>query len=162
MDAIKIYFELIRPIPMPWQVAVFIFTSALAVYWAIRLGKFLIALVGKIGGKLTEWIVRLLLLPEFLVTSFFRWIKIGSVPGADTYDDFIESIGTVLHNFFKKVTEFQEKRITFPTGWIILTMIFVIIVWYLREVPDYQNTTFSEYVDWGFDLYYNLQSKVFR
>lgn len=162
MDAIKIYFELIRPIPMPWQVAVFIFTSALAVYWAIRLGKFLIALVGKIGAKLTEWIVRLLLLPEFLITSFFRWIKIGSVPGADTYDDFIESIGTVLHNFFKKITEFREKKITFPTGWIVLTMIFVIIVWYLREVPDYQNTTFSEYVDWGFGLYYNLQFKVLR
>lgn len=162
MDAIKIYFELIRPIPMPWQVAVFIFTSTLAVYWAIRLGKILIALVGKVGAKLTEWIVRLLLLPEFLITSFFRWIKIGSAPGADTYDDFIESIGTVLHNFFKKVTEFQEKKITFPIGWIILIMIFVIIVWYLREVPDYQNTTFSKYVDWGFGLYYNLQSKVLR
>lgn len=162
MDAIKIYFELIRPIPMPWQVAVFIFTSAIAIYWTIRIGKFFITLFGKVGAKLTEWIVRLLLLPEFLITSFFRWMKIGSVPGADTYDDFIESIGAVLHSFFNKVSTFQEKNIKFPMGWIILLMIFVIVLWYMREVPDYQNTTFSEYVDWGFGLYYKLQSSALR
>lgn len=161
MDAIKIYFELIRPIPMPWQVAVFIFTSAIAIYWAIRTGRILITLLGKVGATLTEWLVRLLLLPEFLITSFFRWIKIGTAPGTDTYDDFIVSIGATLHNFFKKVSTFQEKNIRFPMGWIFLLMIFVVVIWYLREVPDYQNTTFSDYVDWGFNLYYKLQSKVF-
>lgn len=162
MDAIKIYFELIRPIPMPWQVAVFIFTSTIAIYWTIRIGKILITLFGKVGAKLTEWIVRLLLLPEFLITSFFRWIKVGSVPGTDTYDDFIESIGEVLHNFFMKVSTFQDKNIKFPMGWVILIMILVVVLWYMREVPDYQRTTFSEYVDWGFGLYYQLQSKVLR
>lgn len=161
MDLIKIYFELIRPISMPWQVAVFIFTSAIVIYWIIRIGKFLIILFGKIGTKLTEWIVRLLLLPEFLLTSFFRWTKIGSVPGADSFDDVVESIGVALHNFFKKASTFQGKALKFPMGWIILLMIFVVVVWYLREVPDYQNTTFSEYVDKGFSLYYKLQSKVF-
>ena len=144
---------------MPWQVAVFIFTSAIAIYWTIRIGKILITLFGKVGIKLTEWIVRLLLLPEFLLTSFFRWIKIDSVPGADMYDDLIVSIGETLHSFFKKVETFQEKNIKFPTGLIILIMIFVVVVWYMREMPEYQNTTFSEYADLGFGLYYTLQSK---
>lgn len=161
MDAIKIFFELIRPIGMPWQVAIFVFTSAIVIYWIIKIGTVLIALFGKIGLKLTEWLVRLLLLPEFLITSFFRLIKIGSIPGTDSYDDLIETINVALQNFFRKISTFQGKDLKFPMGWIILLIIFIVVVWYLREVPDYQNTTFSEYVDGGFSLYYKLQSKVF-
>lgn len=160
MDLVKIYFELIRPVDMPWQVAVFIFTVTLVVYWIIRIGQGLIILFGKIGTKLTEWIVRLLLLPEFLFTSLFRWIKVGSAPGADTYDDFIVSIGSFLHEFFNKASTFRGRNIKFPMRWVMLLMIFVIVVWYMREFPDYRNTTFSEYVDRGFSLYYKLQSRI--
>lgn len=162
MDAIKIYFELIQPIDMPWQVAIFIFTSSVIVFWGIGIGKFLITFLGKVGVKLTEWLVKLLLLPEFLFTSSFRLLKIGSVPGADFYDDIIEAIGNALHSFFSKISTFQNIKIKFPTGWIILSMILVIVLWYMRETPEYQNTTFSEYVNWGFGLYFDLQSKVFR
>lgn len=160
MDVIKIYFELIRPIDMPWQVAVFIFTSAVAIYWIVRISKFLIVFLGKAGAKLTEWLIKLLLLPEFLLTSAVRSVKIGSLPGTDSYDDIVEAIGNTLQSFFRKAQSFQEKNIKFPMGWIILLMILVVVLWYMREVPDYKNTTFSKYVDWGFGLYYELQSKV--
>lgn len=161
MDIIKIYFELLRPIDMPWQVAVFVFISAVVIYWIIRLSKILVTLLGKIGLKLTEWLIKLLLLPEHLVTSFFRWVKLGDFPGAGTYDDFILAVGEVIYKFFQSVLTFQEKTLKFPTGWILLSMMFIVVIWYMREVPDYRNTTFSEYVDWGFSLYYKLQSKVF-
>lgn len=162
MDVIKIYFELIRPIDMPWQVAVFIFTSAIAIYWIIRISKFIVVFLGKAGTKLTEWLVKLLLLPEFLLTSLFRLVKIGSLPGTDSYDDIVEAIDNALQSFFRKVSSFEERKIKFPTGWIILLMILVIVLWYMQEIPDYQNTTFSEYVDKGFGLYYKLQSTVLR
>lgn len=162
MDIIKIYFELIRPVDLPWQVAIFIFTSAIAVYWVIRISKFLIAFLGKIGIKLTEWLVKLLLLPEFLLTSLFRLLNTNSPPGTDSYDDLVEAVGNGLQTFFKKASSFQERNIKFPMGWIMLLMILVIVLWYMREVPDYQNTTFSEYVDWGFGLYYELQARVLR
>lgn len=162
MDAIKIFFELLRPIPMPWQVAVFVFIGAVIVFFTIRLSKVLVALFGKMGMKLTEWLIKFLLLPEHLATSFFHWIKLGDLPGAVTYDDLVLSVGEVIYKFFQKISTFQEKNLKFPVGWILLSVILIIVIWYMREVPDYQNTTFSEYVDWGFGLYYNLQSKVLK
>lgn len=162
MDIIKIYFELIRPVDMPWQVAVFIFTSAIAIYWIVRICKFVVVFLGKAGTKLTEWLVKLLLLPEFLLTSLLRLVKIGPLPGTDSYDDIVEATGNALQSFFRKISSFDDGKIKFPMGWVVLLMIFIVGLWYMREVPDYKNTTFSEYVNWGFGLYYKLQSKVLR
>lgn len=160
MALVQIYFELLNLIPMPWQVSAFIFFSALFLYWAFYLGKLLIALIGRIGMKLTEWGARLLLLPEFLITSIFRVLRLKSAPGAGIYDDFVEAVGGGVYKLFEAISKVQTRELHYPTRWILLAMIIPIVAWYLRQSPDLQGSLFAQYVDQGFGMYYSMQYRL--
>jgi hypothetical protein len=158
---IQVYFELLNLLPMPWQATAFIFFTTLVIYWAIYLGKLFVAILGKVGMKLTEWIVRLLLLPEFLTTSLFRWLHLTSVPGAAVYDDVIETIGGAIYKIFATVSKAQTQTLHYPVKWVILAMIVPVIAWYLRQLPNLQGSLFAQYVDQGFGIFYSIEHSAY-
>ena len=160
MALLQIYFELLNLIPMPWQVSAFIFFLVLFLYWAIYLGKLLIVLAGKVGMKLTEWGARLLLLPEFLMTSLFRVLRLKSAPGAGIYDDFVEAIGGGIYKLFEAISKAQNREMRFQTRWLLLAMVIPIVAWYLRQLPDLQGSIFAHYVDQGFNMYFSMQYSI--
>lgn len=162
MDLIKIFFELIRPVEMPWQIVIFIFVGSIVVYWVIRLGSIVVVWLGKAGMGIIEGLYKLLLLPEHLITSLFRKIKLDSITnsGADTYGEFVAMLCKAIYNLFQKLSTFRGSNIGFPMRWVVLSMILVVVVWFMRLNPDYRNTVFLKYVNSGFNLYLKLQSKV--
>lgn len=158
MAIVKIYFELLGLIPIPFRVSLFIFLTSLFGIWAFRLGKYLIAFIAQIGMKLAEWGTRLLLLPEFLLMQFLRLVNIKYIPGAGVYDDIVLAIGGGLNKFFGWLKSIEKKDFTYPGGLIFLVMIVVVIAWYLMSTQEMMGTLTSGYIAQFFTWYFDLES----
>ncbi len=157
MALMRIYFEILNLFPMPIQFVVFLFVTSVFIYLCLRLVKYLLVLLGKIGMKLAEWLTRLLLLPEYLFTSLLRLIRINYIPGAGFYDDVMEAIGRFLYKAFEKITLVEKKNIPYPIGWILLFMALSVGAWFLALAPEMRGTLTSLYIARFFTWYYSLQ-----
>lgn len=160
MAPIRIYFELLNLIPMPWQVSAFLFISALIIYWTFLLLRFLISALSTVGMKLTELLTRLFLLPEFILTSLFHFLHLRNVPGADLYDDVVQGIFGAIYKFFERIVKIRDIEYSFPKGWVFLVALIPIVAWFMRAIPDLRGTLTEEYINRGFELYAAMQQGI--
>lgn len=162
MEFFRTYFELLNLIPMPFQVAVFIFSTSIIIYWITKFSIYLLAVIGKIGIKIVEWGTKLLLLPAYLLISLFRLIKVNYAPfGVGIYDDIIESICRWPFLLFESITKIKSDGFRFPIGWVFLSMIIVVAAWYLAISPDVEGGLTQKYIFSAFNQYYILQQWAF-
>jgi hypothetical protein len=157
MDIFRIYFELLSLLQMPWEVLAFIFITSLFIYWLLRGARWLFVLLAKVGVKITEWMVKLFLLPEYLFTSFFRLLHIKSVPGTEAYDNAIVGAGGAIAKFLGNAQNIKHKKMRFPFWWIILILVIVVAAWFLQFLPSLRGTTTLRYIQKVFNLYLSLK-----
>lgn len=156
-DLLRIYFELLGLLPMPFEVAAFIFITSLFLFWVFRLLSFLIRFVGTIGAALTELLVRLFLLPEYILMRLLRLFSIEYIPGAGMYDDVVQAAGGFVYKGFEKLKYVRKSDFPYPARWIFLFIIIVIVAWYAQSMPDLQGSVTSSYIEKFFSWYGELR-----
>lgn len=160
MAIIRIYFELLSLIPMPFQVAVFLLITSLCIYWTVRILAKTMGIVGQVGMKISIWFTQLLLLPEFLYTNLLRLAGIKYIPGSGIYDDIVEAIGGFFYKIFESLEKIKNKEVKFPGGLVWLSIIGIIIIWYLSFSSEMQGTLTAQYIHSFFGWYYEFQYKA--
>ncbi|WP_448337226.1 hypothetical protein [Chloroflexus aurantiacus] len=157
---LELFFRLLDLVEMPWQASLFLLCLILLLFSLLQVSKRIVGFVGKLGMKLVELAVRMFLLPEYLVSSLFRRLKLRSLPGIDIYDELVEAVGRSTYNMFERISKIQERKIRFPVFLTILIVSIPIAAWYLRYYAVLQDSPVGSYIDRGFTAYEQLKRLV--
>ncbi len=158
LDLAQILFTLVSLIPMPWQVSAFLLLITLVLHLLIVITRSLIVMVGKFGKRITIWVFRLLLLPEFLIVSFLRNLNLPVFAIFEMYDVFIETVSRELYNFFRKISKANTRRLRVPKIGMLIILSIPILAWYLPLYTNLpQDSLIMDYIRHGFRFYYHIR-----
>lgn len=160
MAIVRVYFELLGLLPMPFEVAAFIFFTTLLFFWLLLLIRPLLGWVGKAGMFITELLIRLFLLPEYIFMSLLRLFDVKYVPGSGVYDDIVRVFFGYIYKAFEKLTPTNTRSFSYPTKWVFLIVILVVVAWYAESATELQGSLTRQYIQDFFGWYDAIKFKA--
>lgn len=160
-DAIRVFWEIMLLVSMPWRASLIIFVAILFLYhvgwrlltWLVeRLSRFLLFLV--------ESTVSLLLLPEYWITKQLREHGRKPLPGSYTVGDILQGIVSSIHDGTTMLAEVR-KRWRLRKRWVLVLIVVAIPIslWYVRPYLEH-TTAAARYIDQGVAWWYSIEERL--
>ncbi len=155
-DAIRVIWEILLPVPMPWRAGLIVLVIVLFLYWSVwRSFPWLIEKLARLLLFLAEGITSLLLLPEYWITKLLRQSGRRPLPGSYAFGDVLQGVVSLIHTGITKLADAFEGRWRLSKWWVVLILATPILLWYVR--PSLGETTVANYIDRGVAWWYSLE-----
>ncbi|MCI0558724.1 MAG: hypothetical protein MN733_09530 [Nitrososphaera sp.] len=153
---VRIYWEIVLLIPMPWRAGLTFFIVGFLVYWLVwRLFPWVLEKSGHLLLFLVESIASLLLLPEYLITNQLRQHGYPPLPGFYGFGDILQGTVSFIYSGISSLGETRKKMRQPSKMWVILIATVPIALWYAR--PYLEDTLAVNYIDRGIAWWYVLE-----
>lgn len=176
---IRAAWQLLVPIPMPWQSVIVVLLFILVFYWLVlRTIPWIITKIlqlilrvkfSQFLLKCTVFLAYILLLAEYLVTKILRHYGLQIPLFIYIYGDLISGIGSLvnqggllLDNCLQKCIKLMEyalnKRWLFRRKWFFIAAIIIPFTWFVR--PYMGENSVTALIDRGVMWWYSLEGWV--
>lgn len=160
-NALRVLWEIVLPVPMPWRASLIIVTIILFLYhvgwrflsWSIEKLSYIILFV-------IEGVASLILLPEYWLTKWLRQHNHSPLPGTYILGDILQSLVSFANKWTGRVAEIRHQW-RLRKAWVIILLIASIplLLWYARSGLE-DTTTAARYIDRAMAWWSSLERQV--